>query len=147
MLPLAESYLGYLESVQKVDSNRQLLAGWSNRAWALEVGKVLSSLSDPECLARLRLTGPHLDMEQDEEDADLWFRLVVSTASHRCWSMAIHSELPPDQWFGVLDVDPSASNMAFSKLRTAFRVITQAKQRLETQGEHAPSQKAKEAGI
>ena len=143
---MAESYLGYLESVQKVDSNRQLLAGWSNRAWALEVGKVLASLSDPECLARLRLTGSHLDMDQDEGDANLWFRLVVSTASHRCWSMAIHSELPPDQWFGVLDMDGPASAMAFSKLRTAFRVITNAKERIAAEGADAPSQKAKEVG-
>lgn len=142
MLPLAESYLHILDCVKEIELNRQLLAGWSNRAWALDVGKILASLSDPECLMRLGFIGSRVDVEQDEKDASLWFQLVVSTASHRCWSMAM-SDLPPDQWFGILDDDSRASTMAFAKLRHAFNVVGKAREHMNNDDLSA---KAKEAG-
>ena len=142
MLPLAESYLHILDCVKEIELNRQLLAGWSNRAWALDVGKILASLSDPECLMRLGFIGSRVDVEQDEKDASLWFQLVVSTASHRCWSMAMN-DLPPDQWFGILDDDSRASTMAFAKLRHAFNVVGKAREHMNNDDLSA---KAKEAG-
>ena len=146
MLPMAEAYLSYLDAVKNVESNRQLLAGRSNRSWALDVGKVLATLREPECLARLRLIGDDVDMETDHQDARLWFSLCVSTASHRCWSMAVHSELPPDQWFGILDNDQNASTMACSKMASCFRLIDKANKSLRGDPDYqAPSPKAKEA--
>ena len=142
MLPLAESYLHILDCVKEIELNRQLLAGWANRAWALDVGKVVASLSDPECLMRLGFIGSRVDVEQDEQDAYLWFQLVVSTASHRCWSMAMN-ELPPDQWFGILDQDNRASTMAFAKLRHAFDVVEKARAHMSNDELSAV---AKEAG-
>ena len=146
MLPLAETYLTYLDAVKSLDSNRQLLAGWSNRSWALDVCKVLGTLADYECLNRLRLVGSKVDCEQDQEDARLWFSLAVSTASHRCWSMAMHSELPPDQWFGVLDQNDRAAAMACSKLNATFKIIKKAQDSLNGTADQALSTKAKEAG-
>ena len=146
MLPLAETYLTYLDAVKSLESNRQLLAGWSNRSWALDVCKVLGTLADCECLNRLRLVGDKVDMEQDQQDASLWFSLAVSTASHRCWSMAMHSELPPDQWFGVLAHDGHTAGMAFTKLNTCFRIINKAQDSLRGTADQALSAKAKEVG-
>lgn len=147
MLPMAECYLEYLEAVKTIETNRQLLAGWSNRSWCMEVAKVLATLRDPESLSRLGLVGDHVsDGDGEEEDARLFFQLVVATASHRCWSMSMHSELPPDSWFGILDQDSHASAMAFTKLRTSCTLIKRVKDFLSDLAERRLSTKAKEAG-
>ena len=104
VFPLAERYLEILENVKTISTNRQTLAGWANRLWALDVGQILATLSNPEALQHLRLTGPFASEDHDVEDTKMFFNLVVSTASQRCWSMAI-CELPPDNWFGILDDD------------------------------------------
>lgn len=104
MFPLAERYLDILEDVKAISTNRQTLAGWANRHWALDVGQILATLSNPEALQHLRLIGPFASEDHEVEDTRMFFNLVVSTASQRCWSMAI-CELPPDNWFGILDAD------------------------------------------
>ena len=126
MNPLAESYLDILSNVGTIASNRAMLAGLSNRHWSVEVGKCLASLSNPDALRHLKLIGPSCSTDHDEEDATMFFNLVVSTASQRCWSMAV-SELPPENWFGILDDDQAYAGAARMRLQDDYLLIRKVK--------------------
>ena len=128
MKPLADEYLAILDAVRAQDTNRQLQAGWANRAWASVVANCLSTLGDEITLQRLGLLSPYLDVEHDEEDGLKLKQMIVSVASQRCWSMAVHSELCPDQWLGLLDTNPKASQLAHAQMQSDFRIVEKATQ-------------------
>ena len=122
VFPLAERYLDILEKVKTIEDNRQTLAGWANRHWAFDVGQILATLSNPEALRHLRLTGPFASADHDVGDTTMFFNLVVSTASQRCWSMAV-SELPPDNWFGILDDDIGHAGASRMRMQDDYLLI------------------------
>ena len=74
--PLREAHLQVLHNTQNRTDNVEQQAGWSNKSWTLVINEILSKLSCPEVLERLRLTRAPLhasDLKVCREDASVFF--------------------------------------------------------------------------
>ena len=99
-------------------------AAWSNRAWQDEVRATLELLEDPDVIFRLRASDvQHHETEVANALADVFVRMVMKQASHRCWSMSIWSEIAPLQWAGILDHDEEAAKAAFAQMRNDAETV------------------------
>ena len=106
-----------------------LQAGWANRHWALVIADVLADLNDPVAMQRLSLTSPSLDDTEGKEQLDLaslFAKVSIRTASQRAWTLASLSELPPDNWCGMLSTDADEANASLKKIYDDKCAITKA---------------------
>ena len=101
----------------------QLQASMANRGWAKSIGDILSQLGNPDALYRLKLDKRSDDLQRQQSDAAMFGRLCMTQAGHRAWSMSIVSELPPENWAGVLDQDPAMAQAAFARLKNEACVV------------------------
>ena len=97
----------------------KLQVGWANRHWLQCVAEVLATLFDTEAMQRLGFTTAQLgeDHVAQAEDARLFTKLVIRTASARSWSMASWSEIPPENLCDIAAQDMTEANEAFARAR------------------------------
>ena len=98
---------------------RTLQVGWANRHWLTCVSDVLGTLFDQDSMQRLGFTAiaEGEDRAAQVEDARLFTKLIIRTASARSWSMAVWSELPPENLCGIAAADVDEANKAFARAR------------------------------
>ena len=124
--PFATEYRNVLKMLHDTDDPhacRRLQVGWANRSWAQELWNILGVCSDMEALEEMNL------LEQDdfqEQDATLLGQLLIRAASQRGWTMAIYSEIPPEQWSGIASADQVAGRAAFQRMKTDAKVVKEA---------------------
>ena len=106
--PLREAHLETLRLTHERATNISQQAAWSNKGVAKVASEILANLSDEWVMNRLLLDVlPGCDQEklEKQKDATLFFRLCVSMASQRCWSVSPQWVCQPDNWLGILDSD------------------------------------------
>jgi hypothetical protein len=142
MIPLRDRHVEMLQLLQVIPSAVEVQAGWANRHWSMEVGAVLGQLANSTVLKSLGLQRnysregaaanvPAGVNQEDQENATIFFQLVVCTAASRAWSMAHHSEVPPDSFAGILSADPAEAYDALRRIKHVKRLIDKAKLALE----------------
>lgn len=127
--PLREAHLQVLRNTQNRTDNVEQQAGWSNKSWTLVINEILSKLSCPEVLERLRLTRAPLhasDLKVCREDASVFFELCLETCAQRAWSMASLSETQPHSWLGLCDPDLESARECFAKIQRDAVLVTKA---------------------
>ena len=77
--------------------NRELQAFWAWRGWLETVAETLGLLGSDRPLQSLRLNVSVEDTIQQQEHADLFYRLTLRSASKRAWSMSIY-DVAPYNW-------------------------------------------------
>ena len=111
--------------------NIQQQAGWSCKSWATVINDIFRNLNSEEVLGRLKMREKPMDtgdLSTCLQHAQCFFDLCVQVAAQRAWSMASHSECPPESWFGICNEDLEVAKLAKEKMkrdatviRTAFR--------------------------
>ena len=81
--------------------NRELQAFWAWRGWLETVAETLGLLGSDRPLQSLRLNVSVEDTIQQQEHADLFYRLTLRSASKRAWSMSIY-DVAPYNWAMLL---------------------------------------------
>ena len=102
----------HYNEIQPTASDRQenikVQAGWANRSWAKVLAEQLCLFHDKELLGKLRLLKMPVTTDERKAMMDNTAMLValnLRTAGLRVWSKSVMSELPPLNWFGILDED------------------------------------------
>ena len=101
------------------ENSRRLQVDWARRGWCHCISKILGTLDDANAMERLKLSEAQDGDEsktQQFEDADLFFKLVVRCAAHRAWVSASWSEIPPNNWSGILHQDPAEAQAALDAM-------------------------------
>ena len=103
--------MAILEATKSREQNIKIQAEWSARSWCLTISRTLNILSDAKAVKLLDLhSGAEGagEVETQQADAEIMFRLVVTSASQRAWSMSI-CDMAPRNFAGVLGPKPQAS--------------------------------------
>ena len=134
---MRDAHLKVLADSQKRESNRAQQASWSNKGYVSVVSEILEVLCDPWALDRVQLDVQPPDGEESayQEDARLFFRLLVRMASQRSWSMVWQSECQPNNWCGVIDKNLRRAKERLERIQKDAEIIETAWQRLSSRDE------------
>ena len=100
--------------------NINVQAGWANRSWAKVLAEQLCVFHDKELLGKLRLLKMPVTTDERKAMMDNTAMLValnLRTAGLRVWSKSVMSELPPLNWFGILDEDQIQARRCLARNR------------------------------
>ena len=106
-----------------------LQAGWANRHWAIMIANILGDLNDQVAMRRLSLLFPAPDDAEATEQLDrlrIFVKVSIRTAAQRAWTLSTLSELPPDNWCGMLSTDADEANASLKKIYDDKCAITKA---------------------
>ena len=120
---LRKDHCGFMLATKTRAGNIQLQAAWSSRDWAATIGGILSELSNPKAMYNLRLDQRSSDPDQQLQDATLFGKLILKQASHRTWSMSIHSELPPENWAALLHENPEKAKKGLAMIQNDCHTV------------------------
>jgi len=127
--PLREAHLETLRNTQERGTNISQQAAWSNKGVATVASEIFANLSDEWVMNRLMLDVlPGSDQEklEKQKDATLFFRLCVSMASQRCWSLSPQWVCQPDNWLGILDSDVELAKEAKKRIEKDAEIVSDA---------------------
>lgn len=107
------------------DWARKLQIQWANRAWTSELARIFGLCASQEAMEKLGFTQTVTDDEavSQMQDAALFGRLLLRAASQRAWTMAQYSELAPENWSGILDIDKTSSQEAFARMKSDAEIV------------------------
>lgn len=137
-------HLRVLECTKDRGKNVALAAGWATKEYAATLEEIAHTLIDPYVLDRLQLsTAYHSDdsTNDQQKDADRYFKLIVRMVATRAWSMSHYSICHPDKWAGSLHTDINTAKEAFFSVRDDAKLIGLAWQRM-TQPDDATDRQA-----
>ena len=127
--PLRRFHLMTLEMTKDRATNRQMQAGWANKAFCLVIAEILGNLQDLYVLQRVRLATKPLDELSQKtglEDAQVFLKLCVTMAGQRAWTMMVHNVCQPDSWLGVIDENIEERRSCFTTMKRDVNIITTA---------------------
>ncbi|CAE7356003.1 HMCN1 [Symbiodinium sp. CCMP2592] len=119
----------YQEMIEALKSEHpqtlaKLNAEEASRRWLVMVARILSILTDEPLLAELGFSVLQDEAcEEGAAHAELFFDLVVRSASQRSWTQCTLSELPPHCWCAVVSSDMTDANAALKQMRTDCVVV------------------------
>ena len=113
-----------------------LQSSWANRHWCSCVANILASLQDPGAMSSLKLDVIQDDKEESKSKTELFTKLVIRAASIRTWHSAFWSELPPENWSGILSPDANDANQALAKMYDDAMRVRQAVDALHQERQH-----------
>ena len=99
---LRQEHLQVLDLTNERKSNIQLQAGWAGGEWATTIAETLAVLCDSKALKRLGLANPGATDPDVFRDISTFLFLAIAAAGQRAWSMALWSELAPQNWAQML---------------------------------------------
>ena len=99
----------------------KLQASWANRGWVSCVADILARLQDESVMKRLNLHICHADDDSKAEQtskAELLTNLIIRTAANRAWTSSVWSEIPPENWTGVLSTNQQDAQEALHRMHS-----------------------------
>ena len=133
----------HYSEIQPTASDRQenikVQAGWANRSWAKVLAEQLCLFHDKELLRRLRLLEMPVTQEDRQTMMDNTAMLVslnLRTAGLCVWSKSVMSELPPRNWFGILDKDLTQAQRCLARNREEAEMLNEIEEILAANPDH-----------
>ena len=117
-----KDYQALIDALNSDEPNKLAIlnAQEASRHWLVMISEILSALHDPHVLHELGLDRP-LEEAGDAQEAaslaDLFFELILRSASQRSWTQSTLSEVPPHCWCAVVSSDVQEGNAALRQMR------------------------------
>ncbi len=133
----------HYNDIQPTASDRQenikVQARWANMSWAKLLAEQLCLFHDKELLGKLLL----LKMTVTKDDRQVMIgntamlvSLNLHTAGLRVWSKSVMSELPPRNWFGILDKDLTQARRCLARNREEAEMLDEIEEILAANPDH-----------
>ena len=106
-----------MRMVRTREGNIQVQAEMANRSWAWQVSQYFAMLVSAEVMTTLKLTREFKHDPGQQDRAEQFYRLLVSGACFTAWTLSFDSELPPNNWYGILDKSPVEAQLCRERIR------------------------------